>query len=438
METHIITICPRPVSNNNSFNIKNTDIKISQTTKISFNNDILDFSLPAPCNVEPPYKVDAILKDDLNIIKIHDAIRAKFAYKSYRINYILYEIQKNNKYISNNKLNYIEYNKYKEKNIFLENEYKDIKSGKTWNDYIEKIQPLLNAYLPLASEEIKGVITITFNKEIKENSELINKRQQIISSYLSIAKNYLYLNIHPNILTIENCQNCDLPINNIDETDEKGIYICKCGYEKIIMSKLTTYRDSSCIDAYNRNNYDDLLCFIKRMDAYECKQDYIIPELLYIHLDNYFVSKNLPSSEIIKKYPLLPNAKKTGTSIRLLEKGLLETKNAFYYKDMELIAHKLWGWKAADLTLYRDKMIEDYKITQEAYKKIKNEDIFSVKERDSSLNINMRLFWHLSAVGYICDKIDFKFVTSRDSLEYHSKTFKKMCEMTNIKFTPII
>lgn len=432
MEYEVVTIQP-------STRIRKNQPR-SKIKKLSPQSEELDFSTPLPCDEESPEYVEGTYKNDLNIIKIHEAIRAKFSYQLGTIDKLEQNIHKLNEVLSNSQLTYIDFEKIRIEKQSLEEKHKTIIDGSSWKNYCEKAEPLLKDYLPICSNGIKGIININVNADEKEDPNVVSKREKIIFSYLAVAEKYLNLNIHMETQIYVNCPNCGIKIDYIDETDEKGIHICECGYETIIMSKVTNYKDSSRIDVCNRNTYDDLTTFVKRMDAFEGRQDYNIPELLYIQLDNYFVSQGLPLASTIRELPHDENGQKKGTSIRLLEKGLFETKNAFYYKDMELIAHKLWGWKLGDLTNYRDQMIDDYKRTQEYYKEAKKEEaVLGIKERESSLNINMRLFWHLSGVGYPnVNKNNFKFVTSRDSLEYHSRVAKKMFEKTGIKFIPII
>jgi len=422
---NIITINPigsNQISQKITTEIVKLEKPIINTQKINFDTPPIIFQ------EDPPKEVIANYTDDLNILKIHDAIRIIIGHKLSQIPKLKNEINMLYMQINSNSLNCVDINS----KTLLINKYKkeieDLESGTIWESYIEKAKPLLLEYLPLAGDEIKGIITIQTSKKNKEDPNIIIERLKIIQKYLLICEYYIKLNLHFIIPSINNCPVCSESISNWIENEE-GITICKCGYEKILPYSNQSYNDANRIDIGIKNNYDDLSSFIKRMDAFEGKQDYKLPKELYKQLNKYFISKDLPSTEEIKMYPLLPNGKKDKTSIKLLIEGLLSTNNPTYYKDLEVIAHELWGWKLGCLDNYRENMIKDYKDTQLVYEKI--------KQRESSLNINLRLFWHLKARGYPCEYIDFKTITSQTSIEYHITMFKEMCRQTGVKYTPI-
>ncbi len=416
-----------------------TTSKIELPFNVQHISQELNFNIPLASNEIPPDFIEAMYKNDLNIIKIHEAIRAIFAYKLVSVSFLKKEKEKLNIEMETLKLSFIEIREKQNRIISIDCEIADIKSGKLWNEYVIVSKPILEAYLPLCSNETKGVINISIYKEKEEDEEIVNKRHKIITNYLELAKNYIKLNISIETPNISICPVCKANITEIEDEDERGIYICDCGIERVSMSQSSKYQNLKN-DSSSKSIYDDLGTFIKRLNAFECKQDYEIPDKLFELLDEYFISLGKLSCEKIRNMALLPNGKKTGTSIKLLETGLYSTLNSEYYKDMEYISHKLWGWKVHNLDNYRERIINDYKKTQESYKNIKREEsLDGVKKRHSSLNINMRLFWHLKAVDYPdIDYEDFKTVTSRESLEYHNKTMKRMCLEANIKFIDVI
>lgn len=400
----------------------------------------LNFDLPKPSFSEaPPSTIEASYKNDLNIALIHKAIRAIFSHKMSCINNLIGEKEKIEFELNNKNLSVIEFKIKKEKLANIENEINDIKLGISWKDYVNKSKNLLEKYLDVSSDESKGIINISVYKKEEEDSELIKNRLIIIESYIEIAKNYIKLNIHKEIPNINKCHVCNKDITDLEDEDDKGIFICNCGIEIIPISQNIKYSKFKN-DILNKSIYDDLSTFIKRLNAFECKQESNIPEELFDILDKYFIDLGKPSFEKIRNQPLLSNGKKTGTSIKLLESALFATQNSEYYKDMEYLSHKLWGWKIHNLDDYREQIILDYKKTQEIYKNIKREESISgLKIRNSSLNINMRLFWHLKAVDYpYAEYEDFKTVTSRESLEYHNKIMKRMCSEAGIKFIDVI
>lgn len=397
--------------------------------KTEINTPTINFDLPpAVYQDDPPKEVIAKYSEDLNILKIHDAIRIIIGHKLATIPKLKAEIIKLNTQITSGNLNYVDINNNKNMiDKYKQNIY-ELESGNLWNSYVQNAKPLLLEYLTVAGDEIKGIITIQINKKNEEDRGKVSKRLNIIYQYILIAEKYIDLNLHFITPQIKNCPICDELLSNLVENEE-GILICKCGYEKIIIYNNQTSDEYRLDNGGVKSNYNDLTSFLKRMDAFEGKQDYKLPKELFIQLDKYFISKDLPSADEIKISPLLPNGKKDKTSIKLLIEGLYATNNTAYYKDLELIAHELWGWKLGCLDDYREGMEKDYKDTQAVYEEI--------KERDSSLNINLRFFWHLSARKYPCEYEDFKSIVSENSLDYHIRMFKEMCRRTGVKYTPI-
>lgn len=182
------------------------------------------------------------------------------------------------------------------------------------------------------------------------------------------------------------------------------------------------------------STYEDLGNFIKRIDAFEGKQRSKPPQAVYQSLSNYLETRyQINCDEIRTRFPLTDDGKKEGTSIAMLCDALYRTRHSNHYKDVEWIAHVLWGWRLADITTdgLRQQLIADYITTQKIYEEIKD------PTRVSSLNVNIRLWFHLNARGYECKITDFKSVSSVKSIEYHERMLSTICERTGFKYIPI-
>jgi len=439
-----------------------------------------------------PSDIYATYSYDLNIIKIHEAIRAKFTGELRSIHRLKTEAE-NLRKRQGQKCGGFTIVERKECGRLakeLEEKILKIESHQEWLSYIEKAKPLLEKYVKVASEEALGIVVIGLGVKIEagvkdqryssisssfketpllsHNSDKLSsdpyfsniipppslntledetdkkERLLIIEEYLKVASKYINIHVIPIQTETIRCPICyrrqdDISVANSGAfggiSDDHGTSVCECGRETICVARSATFRDSARIDTGIKNSYEDLANFIKRLDAFEGKQRSPPPTCLYDQLENFFVSKPLEcglSPEQIRNLPIDENGKKKGTSIPLLEEALLRTNNSAFYKDVELIAHKFWGWKIADISSsgLRRTLIADYIATQKVYD--------TIKERESSLNVNLRLYFHLKARDYPCELSDFKIVSSRDSLEYHSRMFEIMCERTGLKFTPII
>jgi hypothetical protein len=391
----------------------------------------VDLNDPKPIKSQYDYPdlIKAQYTDDLDIIKIHNTIKYIFSLKLGNIDRMKQEI-KNKKDEISDYLTQIEVKKIKEEIEIINKEIINLESMNSWREYINKVSNILKEYYLIASKKTKNIISFTKEENVQESSYVIDKRCKLIKDYLLIAEKYIKLDIIWNKNLTFHCPNCDISFDNILLDEEEGSYICKCGFIINNLSKVCVYKDSSRITIGNKLLYDDKLTFIKAMDRFEGKKVIDIPQKLYDLLDNYFKENNFPTGEEIRKMPLNLRKKKDNTSIELMVKALNKTNNTFYYDYVQYIAHIYWGWQLPDLSSIREGILEDYDITQKVYEEI--------KERGSSLNVQIRMFYHYRARNYECELSDFKILDSRSSLEYHQKMLKIMSERTGVKFTNII
>jgi hypothetical protein len=418
------------------------------------------FSRPEPAddNVKSfPEVVYVTYNQDLNLFMIHDAVRAKVSVQLRNIskdkckNYA--ERQKlQSGHSSLTKARFVEELKrvnQVEVQIHRIEEYID------WETYIQIATPILLEYSKLGGSEGKGdvknggIVAFRGNnitaRQQNASEDIVIRRLKLIRAYLDSAKKILDIRSFSTYHENDTCFLCGsaemngsaVSINAATASDDYGTVVCDCGRETIGVARCATYRDSARIDTGTKNSYDDLVNFQKRLDAFEGKQRTQPPKLLQSIVETYLNQRKdtLLGGRIcseIREEPYIYGGKKEGTSVSLLEEALLATSNSAFYRDIELIANWVWGWKLADLSEngLRPQLIADYVETQRIYEEI--------KERESSLNVNLRLFFHLRARDFECELTDFKIVSSLDSLKYHQRMFRMMCKRAHLTFTPIL
>lgn len=396
------------------------------------------FIEPTPSAASAPNDIYAVYGDDLNIIKIHEAICAKFANLFYTAPKELEIVQKEYGRIADplTPMTLAE-RAYTLSNLKRKEAYLNTIIDRTqWNEYRDATKDLLINYVPYASDEARGAVTIGGSTDTTAASNR-EKRLSIIRSYVEIARNYITINAFYNGDNLAKCPVCNSFVKDAQYQDDHGTFVCACGRETTAVVRAATFRDNMRIDTGIKNTYSNLGNFIKRIDAFEGRQkNSKPPPMLYIQLREYLNARNAelgwPSTEEIAKMPLdETTGKKPMTSIEILADALVNTENSGFYSDFELIAHVLWGWRLADLTTngLRRILISDYIMTQKVYEEI--------KERDSSLNVNLRLYYHLSARGYPCSIADFKTVSSPESIDYHHRMFEEMSRRTGLKYVSI-
>ena len=261
-----------------------------------------------------------------------------------------------------------------------------------WKSYLEEADPLLEKFF--SSGDPKS-------------------RLHIVYSYLFVLNKYIRLNING-----ARCFECH--IDNMAYDFDAGGYICECGifHEDLIPMEAKG----------SKSSYSDIQNFEARLKAFQSQRGSEIPSTLICSLEKHFSSKKIDCQKI-RDMPCLDNGKKAGTNINMLIEALHMTKNNKYYWAVDGIATELWSWRPHNLSLVIDKIMADYISTQENY--------VVIRERHSSLNINLRLYWHLRIVGHPCEISDFRIPITSASIVYNCKMFERMCEMSGIKYPGI-
>lgn len=409
---------------------------------------------------EEPIAVYATYEDDLNILRIHETIRSRYSYQLQQAPILRSESLKKTEELKliQNQMTVAEIMaeiRYQTQMLTVAN-FSESLDG--WKLYIEETKDLIVDYCNLQN----FMKTSTTNSEddgnqnnsenaiimIKPSLSISDMKKIIIQKYISRAGKHIDIIavFQPTTNSLQ-CSTCGLAISSDDgkydndqATKEKVsssfFNLCQCNKDLASNAKLSMFRETSRVDNTSRASYDDLTTYIKRLDAFEGKQRTTPSETLYCILREFFrrnshLIGNLTCEEI-KKMPCLANGKKEHTSIAILAESLRATFNSSYYRDIDLIGHRLWGWKLADLTSngLKELLIDDYKRTQKVY------DI--IKTRESSLNINIRVASHLRSRGFPCTLSDFKIVSGRESLLYHEECLSQMFEKCGLPYHSLI
>lgn len=286
---------------------------------------------------------------------------------------------------------------------------------------------------------------INFDQIIKvvKNRLILIKRQDDISNFLETCNEYKESNniddfldyiekfikierIYQNLQVFQ-CLNCN---QELEETNEdNGYIVCSnCNCINNILTPNIYNRDTDRIINYLE---DDINNFAKVIDKFEGKSNTLITSDLLSKLDNYFKVHNFYDKDYIKSLPNTKDGKKPYTSKKLIWDAL-ESIGMKMYDDTNYIGYIYWNWKLPNLSDYREQLIEDYKKTQIVWNSIKNKF-----NRTASLGTQYRLYVHLKALDYDCNKDDFKIQCNTDSIRLHNTIWKIMCDRTGVKYTNV-
>lgn len=289
----------------------------------------------------------------------------------------------------------------------------------------------INKVIKVKLEKLKDFELLEkYNKEISDINikyETIKEQSEFSEIFLDIASKYIKIERIKKIDKIFLCKGCNNRLENFSE-EKEGFLICKncnCINSYLIPNHYTK-------DLEKTSNYfdDDSSNFLKILDKFEGKTSLILKKDFLEKLDNYFLNRNFIKGEEVRKLSLDEYGKKEGTTKKMLWGALECLGYPQYYDEINYITNVYWGWKLPELYNYKEKIIKDYKNTQNAWNIIKSE-----YKRSASLGTQYRIYVHLLAAGYPnCFREDFKLQENVESLRLHNSAWKRMCEMSNLEY----
>jgi rubrerythrin len=401
------------------------------------NQENRDSSPTLPSNSSGCHVVGEILPDrfagtyidDYNILEVHDILIKRFiTQKVPRI-----EELERQKVIEHQKMSqpqtYIARRESQANVERIQRELDQLTSDADRTRYEEESKDLIEEYRKLGP--IPKVITFSQEKQKKiEDPEIQEKRHQIITRYLDIARRYMPIDVIRDMPKSTGCLGCGYDLKEVIIDDNGTQYCPECGVEKRLLVRNVVSKDIAKVGS-SRNGYEDRENFYKALMRYQGKQPNKIPSNLFAVLDAHFISYNLPVSEEVKKLPLTKRGTRGKTSHEMMFKALLDTGNSSYYEDVNLICHLYWNWVLPDVSHLEEQIMEDYDSTQQVYDRIP-------KARKSCLNTQFRLFKHLEVRGSPVTMDQFKIVKTREILEYHDRIWREMMEGAGLPFIPTI
>jgi hypothetical protein len=384
---------------------------------------------------EEPDEIRVRYSSDLDIRRIDETVQVKFRCQEAQIDRYRQALTEEETTMKTVAMTVNQRRLHEQQILELQQKIDDIESGRGRQLYTAETKDLLEEYSKYCSLFAKGIITIGSGGKKMEDEATVKHRLKIIEQYLVIASRYINITYTKVGSTKARCPGCDTDFSKTHVDVDNGLCTCSnCGFERENLSMESHFRDAKRVNIGGRNNYDDIDNFRRKMDKFQGKGK-SPPDKIYEQLDEYFSLIKKPSGEAIRKLPLLPNGKKTGTNKLMLITALSETNNSAYYEDANLIAHEYWGWELPDLSTLEAAITDIYIRTQKVYEEIPN------KGREAAMNTEVRLFLILKGLNYKgchSEIEDFKFPTSHESLEFHQEMWWIMCQETDFKYHPLL
>lgn len=406
---------------------KNT--KIKPTINI---NNILTYSKELPKPILNKLNKNAFNKkytNDLNIIEIHEEIVKA-------IGNMLYELPFNEKKLNdlenkllNNKYKSFEINVQNESILQLKEEIKSLKNKTIWNYYINNAIPLLDSYIPLASNKIKGRITVKNNdKETNFTEEQIKERLIIISKYINLISEIVDdVCIVKETNEKEICPECSTIIKDIDDdSNEDGTYLCKCGYQIELISSNTGYDSVRDMLNIGKQTYAVFDTFESHWYRHQGQCNENIPEYIFLKADSYFSDRGILTRHNCLSVPLNNKGRRQGTSISNIIDMFKANNLSEYYKFYNVFGRDYYGWILPKYNDIENIIFTNYYETQA---------IISQNDPEHS-SINGEVYMCLLLLSYGIDvnyDQDFKTM-GRDAVIKAQNRYKDACEILGKKY----
>jgi hypothetical protein len=323
-----------------------------------------------------------------------------------------------------------------------EKEYESVSDPNRLSDFINKTQPLLQEYARIRKSSRVCVSYLPSSKEVLYNPTPQDlERIKCIVSYLDIAKQYYKIEYccsgYFKELPWYACESCEEDLSKCT-MDKFGMVVCPCCFEQKLLRNICDNHDGSDCGgvAPKKNNSNNIVkAFYEFQGKILPKTDY---ELMGRELDVYFQSIGFPPAEKIRSMKCLPNGKKPGTSMLFMRNGIVALSKQQgrpyqkFYNAARFMCHYLWGWILEDLSSIEASILNDDQILKEGYDEIP----YSVKQRTSSIPVQVRLYFHLKRYNVSCEQEDFKLPKE---INKYNELLQLACENADnvLVYTPI-
>jgi hypothetical protein len=252
------------------------------------------------------------------------------------------------------------------------------------SEAVARKQKYLRDVKPILEEYEKAIRT---QKEVFGSDKNILLFRNIVRAFSQTAKGYCKINFVEKLpeSLMGKCPYCFSPLEEIED----AVHCQDCLYIFEDMLQGLSLNDSGMAplsSSSSRNNYESVDNFIDALDAYQGLHGKILPDKLFLEVEAY-VKANGIQKESLKPFD-------TREIFKI-------TKNPSFYEDVHIFLHKYIERPLPDVSAIRDTVINEYKIFNAEYVKIKTEG-------KSAINSQFMLWVFLTRNGHKCDYYDFK------------------------------
>jgi len=293
----------------------------------------------------------------------------------------------------------------KKRILILRNKIKNIENTNSLSYYIFRTFDIIESYRKTTATN-NARSFVCFNKDKDVSDKEINQKSELLSKFISIAREYIDIEDYHQIakkLTCPTCGNTDMR----RVSDEDTTFLCSlCSTEIQILDDTPSFKDTDRINMCNRYTYSRKGHFIDSIKKHQGKQN-----------TDPVVIKNV--IDVLLKEMELHNLSIENVTKHHLYMFLSEKELSSHYDDLNLIYHMITNKPCPDISMYEQRLLEDFDTQEKALVEVYEMDTNNT--RLNSLNVYYKLYKLLQRCGYPCRKDDFYILKTKTKEDEHDE-----------------
>lgn len=374
-------------------------------------------------DVKDPGQIHAKYRLDLDLRKIHLAIRAKIIYNLQKVISYQEELKNLNILMSNPSIPPIDVAFAYGKTAKINSELAQMDKRCYWKEYCRKVIPILNRYVILMSREYKGQFSAGCDISIDESK--INKRISLIEAYLNVVRslNLIKITVIRDKRIGSLCPGCSRPLNEDGISSDTAKYNCQCGFVEDSINHISEYNDVNKIVPQITSTTINIPAWKEWIDCWLCRSTKTYPQAAFFANFDHLCNTNGYPHRYYVLQGMLPQP-----PLQIIISLLQSTEGGSdYYNLKNTIRHEFYGWPKPTMTQEQEKEAERlYIAIQTLYPKY--------KKRKTNINIEILGYTILRIVGLDVKIEDFKIPASEETISYSNEMFQLIFPELNINF----
>ena len=302
---------------------------------------------------------------------------------------------------------------------YIRNKIKNIENSSMLSYYLFRTSSILENYRKISLTESSRSFV---NPNSKTNSKLkqtSDKKAELISKFISIAKDYIEIDDYQQSISKLSCPECgSSDMRRV--SDENTTFVCSMCYTEVnVLDDTPSFKDTDRINMCSRYTYSRKGHFIDSIKKHQGKQN----------TDANIIDKVVKTlkEEMVLHNLTVDNVKKQHLYMFLSERDL-----SSHYDDLNLIYHIITGVPCPDISQYEQRLLEDFDEQEGALDQVYEMD--TQDTRVNSLNVYYKLYKLLQRCGCRCRKDDFYILKTKAKEDEHDEKMEKAWKILGWKW----